>query len=235
MRRTVPPGPRDPLAIADANNDGTVTRDELLASVATRFKKVDTDNDGKISKEERIAQREAMPGRMGKHGGHRMGRRMRGGPDADGAVTLAEQQALAVRRFDWVDGNKDGKVDAAERTAIRDKMTAMRGPGGPGHPGARVNPDANGDGVVTLDEQQALTKRRFDLVDTNHDGRIDQAERAAVRAKLMAMRGPGGFRGRRGPPPPPADGPDAPPRRIGQPVRPGGSCLFTRPALLASA
>lgn len=208
------PKPRpDLLALADADKDGTVTKDELLASVATHFKKVDANGDGKITAEERKAGRDGPRGHMGRRGGHRM----RGGPDADrdGAVTLAEQQAQAVRRFDWVDGNKDGKVDQAERAAMRDKMTAMRGPGGPGGPGRgmHVNPDTNGDGVVTLEESQAQTKRRFDLVDANKDGKIDQAERAAVRGKMMAMRGHGrwGHHGRRGPPPPPpADGPDAP-------------------------
>lgn len=220
-------GPRaqrfDPLVKVDTDKDGVVTKEEMLAGVAARFEKADANKDGKITADEAKRPDKGMRGRWAKRAERRMGPgmhgRMRGNADADGdgAVTLAEQQAVAIRRFDMVDANKDGKIDQAERTSVREKMMAMRGPGGPGGPGMRgMNADANGDGVITLEEQQALTKRRFDMIDTNKDGKIDQAERTAVREKMMAMRdkrGPGRHRmgpppGAEMPPPPPADASD---------------------------
>jgi hypothetical protein len=48
--------------------------------------------------------------------------------------------------------------------------------------------DANPDGVVTRDEAIADATARFDKVDTNHDGKIDQAEIAAVKQRMQARR-----------------------------------------------
>jgi len=149
-----PPGPRDPLARADTNQDGIVTRDEMLADVAQRFARVDANHDGKI--------------------------------------TMEERQAFAEAR--------------------RAEMEARRGPGGPGGGGfggrGMGRMDANGDGSVTLDEERARAGERFDRADTNHDGKLDQAERDAARARMMSRRGPPSGDGP--PPPPPADAPTAP-------------------------
>ena len=113
-----PRGPRDPLAMADQNKDGIVTRDEMLASVATRFNAMDANHDGKVTAEEREAymaqQRARMGGRMA--------------PKND--LTLADEQARAARMFDRVDTNHDGKIDAAERQAAAQKMMQMRRGGG---------------------------------------------------------------------------------------------------------
>lgn len=49
--------------------------------------------------------------------------------------------------------------------------------------------DMNGDGVVTRDEFIAAATRRFDRMDTNHDGKLDQAERDAMRQRRMARSG----------------------------------------------
>ncbi|WP_084581003.1 EF-hand domain-containing protein [Sphingomonas azotifigens] len=114
-----PRGPRpDPLAMADQNKDGIVTRDEMLASVATRFNAMDANHDGKVTPEEReayhAAQRARMAGRMA--------------PKKD--LTLADEQARAARLFDRIDTNHDGKIDAAERQAAVQRMMGMRRGGG---------------------------------------------------------------------------------------------------------
>ena len=101
---------RDPMARADANQDGIVTRDEFLAQVDQRFARLDANKDGKITAEERAA----IGGGMGGRGSR--------GAGADGIVTLADQRAQALRRFDRLDRNADGKVDQAERDAA---MAAM--------------------------------------------------------------------------------------------------------------
>ncbi|RYE01044.1 MAG: ca2+ sensor protein [Sphingomonadales bacterium] len=142
---------RDPLGMADTNKDGVVTREEVTASVADRFAKLDANKDGKITVEERRAARMAMREAMGK--------RMRGGPDGpgrpgmrhgpdtngDGAITLEEQRAQALKRFDFVDRNGDGKIDQAERDLVREMLMEMGGRGhhgrhGPHHGGGDMPP-----------------------------------------------------------------------------------------------
>lgn len=100
----------DPLAMADQNKDGIVTRDEVLASVATRFNAMDTNHDGKVTSEEREAYMAQQRPRMA--------------PKTD--LTLADAQSRAIRMFDRVDTNHDGKIDAAERQAAAQKMMQMR-------------------------------------------------------------------------------------------------------------
>ncbi len=50
--------------MADANKDGTVTKDEFVAAQTRRFDMVDTNKDGTISAEERQAARSSMRERM---------------------------------------------------------------------------------------------------------------------------------------------------------------------------
>ena len=56
-------------------------------------------------------------------------------------------------------------------------------------PGMRPNYDADGDGVVTASEFEAVAKQRFDRMDANHDGVIDAGEIAAIRARMEERRG----------------------------------------------
>lgn len=124
-----------PGAMVDADKDGVVTREEVLANVADRFAKMDRDKDGKLSAEERVPE-----GRHGRMAGRMADRAEKRGidpaqlrerahdrldTDNDGAISLEEQRVAALRRFDMADGNKDGKIDQAERIALRDRMMAM--------------------------------------------------------------------------------------------------------------
>ncbi|WP_010544571.1 EF-hand domain-containing protein [Sphingomonas elodea] len=120
----------DPLAMADKDKDGVVTRAEMLAGVETRFKAMDADHDGKVTAEERERYTAAMRARMG-------GSRLRAPKD----MTLADEQARAGKMFDRVDTNHDGKIDATERQAAAQRM--MRLSGGPG--GWRGRRGASGD------------------------------------------------------------------------------------------
>ncbi|RYY26507.1 MAG: ca2+ sensor protein [Sphingomonadales bacterium] len=140
---------RDPMMMADTNKDGIVTRDETIAAVTARFAKLDANKDGKITVEERKAARAAMRAEMGDRKGDkaegRMGKRMRGGPDGhgmkrgpgangDGSITLEEQRTQALKRFDFVDRNSDGKIDQTERETVRSMLREMGGKRG-GHGG----------------------------------------------------------------------------------------------------
>lgn len=115
-----PRGPRpDPLAMADINKDGVVTREEMLAGVQARFNAMDTNHDGKVTAEEREAFAAANRPRMG-------------GMRAPKDLTLADEQARATRMFDMIDTNHDGKIDATERAAAAQRMMGMRRGGGGG-------------------------------------------------------------------------------------------------------
>ena len=68
------------MHMADANKDGTVTRDEFLAAAGKHFDMMDANKDGKLTKEERQAGHQKMRGMMGGkrvgpggHAGHDMG------------------------------------------------------------------------------------------------------------------------------------------------------------------
>ncbi|HXH16342.1 MAG TPA: EF-hand domain-containing protein [Sphingomonas sp.] len=120
----------------DANRDGVITRAEAIAQADTRFAQMDTDHDGRVSGGEMRAYRAAMHDRMvaagrdvpvpppggAKHDG--MGRRM--DPNRDGSVTRDEFQARALKRFDRMDANHDGRIDATERANVAEMRHADR-------------------------------------------------------------------------------------------------------------
>lgn len=152
------PAPR-PMR-ADANADGVVTRDEAMAAAAARFAAADADKDGRLTAEERRA---ARPHR-GRHGRHPGMMLERADANRDGVITRAEASAAADARFaardaregdrakraptqaqvreralklfDRVDTNRDGRVDAREREAFKLEMRA-RAPGGDAAPRQR--------------------------------------------------------------------------------------------------
>jgi EF hand len=68
--------------------------------------------------------------------------------------------------------------------------------------GKGMGQDANHDGVITRQEALDAAAKRFDRMDTNHDGKIDATEMKAMR-DLRQMRGVGGPYGRGDMPPPP--------------------------------
>lgn len=119
-----PTTPRPPMR-QDANQDGVATRAEAIAQADARFAQMDTDHDGRITAGEMRAYREALHDRMvasgrdvpvpppggRKHDG--MGRRM--DPNGDGSVSREEFEARALKRFDRMDANHDGTIDATER------------------------------------------------------------------------------------------------------------------------
>lgn len=116
-----PPGPPPaPMPGGDAYGDGVVTRDEAAADADRRFAAMDANNDGKLSRDERRTwreQRRAPP--PGDRGPGRQARR-----DADQNQSAFRDRALA--RFDRIDTNHDGRIDANEREAMMLMMRARR-------------------------------------------------------------------------------------------------------------
>jgi len=104
----------------DADRDGKVTAAEFKAGQAERqdrmFARLDANGDGKLTA-----------------GAPRSAVSLAGGmlmmldADRDGAVTRAEMGAMADRRFQTADANKDGWLSPAELQTMRQRMR-----GGPG-------------------------------------------------------------------------------------------------------
>jgi len=147
----------------DANGDGQITEEDLVAGAEARFAEVDTDGDGALSAEEfaasvkaRIEARMAESGRTSPEGwdidemASRMAARILGARDADkdGAVSLEELAPVngfgrLIDRFDTDDDNaiSQAEYDAAKQE-IQDRMARRddRGRGskrGFGHGGGR--------------------------------------------------------------------------------------------------
>jgi len=109
------------LLRADTNKDGVLTRAEATAQADARFAKLDPNGDGTVSAEERQTARQAMRDRMGAAGKTRPSRSVddkrmarRGGRDGNATMTKADFEARALKRFDRMDANHDGKVDQTE-------------------------------------------------------------------------------------------------------------------------
>ncbi len=102
-----PAGRMMDLRVADTNGDGVVTRQEALAHADALFARMDSDCNGTISADERKA---AMADGGSPQGGRRGGM-------GDGDLTAARMREMAGRRFDRIDANGDGRLDAAELAA----------------------------------------------------------------------------------------------------------------------
>jgi len=115
--------------------------------------------------------------------------------DGDEKLSRNEIPEQMSRRWDQMDANTDGFLDREELSSFR--------PGGPGGPGQRRGPggrgpggfgnlmerDADGDGKLSVDELPEPMRQRFERMDGNADGFLDQAEVDAMR---QSGRGPGG-------------------------------------------
>lgn len=125
-----PPPPPAPMQTPDGDGDGVVTREEAIADADRRFAAMDTNHDGKLTRDERRAwreQRRPPPPSRDEHGdGTRRARR-----DTD--QTLAAFRDRALKRFDRIDTNHDGRIDAKEREAMMMLMRARRVGHGRGH------------------------------------------------------------------------------------------------------
>lgn len=172
------------------DTDRIETRAQAAAAADARFTRMDTDRNGTVTPEERRAEHE----------------RMRAERDAR-VITEAQFKERAAKRFDRLDVNGDGKLTADERRAgHRGRGGHPRfGRGRPGGPPGAPAGNRPAPKPETAAEFRARALERFDRVDANRDGRIDQAERAAAH--------------RMGPPPPPPGGP-MPPPPPGGPMQP---------------
>lgn len=119
------------LSRIDTNGDGMISKAENRAMVEARFARMDTNKNGTIDADERGKRggkwkRDGKRG-AGKAGGPGMGGMMMADANKDGVITRAEYDAMSAQRFTSLDTNKDGRIDATEMKAQRDKMrTGMK-------------------------------------------------------------------------------------------------------------
>lgn len=125
-------GLRGPMARFDSDSNNVVTLAEARAGAARMFEGADADKDGRVTREEIMA----FHGKMADHhkGGHRGGHRgghggsgdkagkspMHLDSDGDGAVTLAEAQSGIEAHFAKIDSNRDGSIGEAELRAAHE-------------------------------------------------------------------------------------------------------------------
>ncbi|MEO5867086.1 MAG: EF-hand domain-containing protein [Sphingomonas sp.] len=115
---------------------------------------------------------------------------MRADTDGDGRISRVEAMTEADARFARMDANGDGKLCGDENMRHgRHEAPPADGTMPPPTPArGTAKADTDGDGCVSRDEFRAGAMRRFERLDTNHDGFIDAAERQAMSDRMTQMR-----------------------------------------------
>lgn len=119
------------LMRADANGDGAITRDEMIAAADQRFDRRDANRDGTITPDERpmLERGDGAPPPGSDT------RRMPEGPRGE-PITREQSRARALRMFDRADDNRDGRVTADELTMLRARAIGGIRPYRPASPSA---------------------------------------------------------------------------------------------------
>jgi Ca2+-binding EF-hand superfamily protein len=97
------------LREADANKDGIITRDEVMAAAERRFASLDRNKDDALDKGDADALRKETADYRVQRFMHRFG------VDRDGKVTKEQFFAKAKERFARLDRDGDGTVSRGER------------------------------------------------------------------------------------------------------------------------
>lgn len=160
----------------DANADGRITRAELDAAQRTRFDAIDANHDGFATPEEfRASHEKERAAHLDEMINHRFT-----ALDADGNGQISKAEFAASMK-------PDHQADKGRRGPEREFRA--RGPGrGPGMrqdrspdgAAARLGPDSDKDGKVSLAEFSAHAVEAFNKADQNKDGVVTIAELQAA-------------------------------------------------------
>lgn len=121
------------LMRADADHDGTITREEAMAQADMRFDRIDANRDGAVTQDEmrdaRMAMRTALRDRANVDGAISPpppGKRPDRGSGGPVEMTREASRARAMAAFDRADANRDGRIDSAEMAQVRDAWRDRR-------------------------------------------------------------------------------------------------------------
>jgi Ca2+-binding EF-hand superfamily protein len=96
-------------------------------------------------------------------------------PDNGGTVSLAEARKAAEAKFNALDTDHEGTLDASELTGI---MSAKQIKGA----------DKDNDGTIDKAEYLKVVEAKFGKADKDHDGTLDKAELSSEEGReLVAM------------------------------------------------
>jgi Ca2+-binding EF-hand superfamily protein len=173
------------MAKIDANNDGQITRAEMVAGAEAMFAKRDANRDGKIDKSDREATRAQRRAAMWQTLD----------ADGNGSISKAEWDAAHAARLAKREQMRAQRQATGAAAGARGKHRSggghhgrMGGRTGGGGMGMMGMADANHDQTVTLAEARAAAGKHFDMLDTDKNGVVTKAEMDAMRAKHRAER-----------------------------------------------
>ncbi len=177
------------IEMFDQNKDGSVTQDEVNASVAERFAAADADKDGRVTLEEFKAYRLTEMQPMKVRAFQRLDR------DGDGKVTRAEFDRISDRMFARLDRDVDGELKAMpvlprgpEGRGAEARGPEGRGPEGKGPEGKGREGWKMGDGPKGSHGRHGMMMMEmFERFDVNGDGTVTRAEFDEVRGQLFAL------------------------------------------------
>jgi Ca2+-binding EF-hand superfamily protein len=92
--------------------------------------------------------------------------------DHDGSVSLAEAKAAASAKFDALDTDKEGTLDASELTGILS-------------PNAVKKADKDKDETLDKSEFLTLVEKMFEAADQDHDGTLNPAELSTDQGRAL--------------------------------------------------
>ena len=106
------------------------------------------------------------------------------------SVTRAQGEESMRGLFAQLDANHDGALDSAETKAALEGLKAQGAPAGVIAHFQKMfdQADPGKTGKISLDAWVKSRMAAFDRADTNHDGKLDAAELAAVQSTLDAAK-----------------------------------------------
>lgn len=172
------------FARLDANGDGKIVVDEVPEPLRERIRnllaRADKDNDSALSRDEFRAVTQPSPVTPPTTPEEMIQRLKQADADGDGKLSFEESPPRLQENFDLIDTNKDGFLDDQEI------LQRLQGGQAAGQELLRriKQADANGDGMLNMEEAPDQLKRQFARIDANGDGQLEEQE---LRQALQAM------------------------------------------------
>ena len=163
---------RESFARLDKNGDGVLDASEIEAAVLPRM----SQGRGHDAKRGAVGPANEFLRRFG---------------DKDGKVTKEAFLTEAKRRFAQMDLNNDGKINDDDLPPMQRGKGLLKstGPAVPGRMGRMFSDlreaDVKQDGVITLEAYMAVQTKRFDALDRNKDGVVNQADFDLMRKEMV--------------------------------------------------